>query len=836
MSPRLLAACVALSWGAALAAQQVGSGTPASNPVRAVPVEPTGARVDYPRDIQPLLAKRCGECHSATKRKGGLSLDDYADILDGGKDGPIVQPGHSADSMLLTRLRGLGDEEPMPKDDDPLPDAEIALIARWIDEGVRATASGPPAAAPWVAPLTLVRPTVPAVTWPAWEQPADRLVADYLRPQQPTEPTLIDDARFARRAYLDVWGLLPTPEQLQAFTADPAPDKRARLTQALLADDVRYAEHWISFWNDLLRNEDGVSYFSEGAGRKSITPWLLQALQENRPYDRFVAALIAPTADTDPAGFVNGVNWRGETSAAVTPWMQAAQNTSQVFLGVNLKCASCHDSFVNKWKLKDAYGLAAYFSPDDTLQMFRCDLPQDKHTGPGFIFPGFARTPRSNSLADRRAAAAATFTDPKLGRLPRTLVNRVWQRLMGRGIVAVVDEMDGEPWSPALLDWLAADFAEHGYDIRHLIATIVSSKAYQLPAVRRDGEPPARGYVFGGPEVRRLSAEQFADAIGSITGEWSVAPLPPTSGPPVKRDPATPPPSQPTSAGVQAREWRTASTTMTRALGRPIRDQVTSIRATDATTLQALELTNGEVLARWLARGARRMLGELPADPVSRYMRAVAGRNAVPVAFDIDVAGATRLWLVVEDTGSNLPEALLPAWGDAELIGPSGTTALSDLTPADDAGLRPGTGPLQMPGTRGGGIRVGNSSVVVYDVAGRGFTRFRGSIGIENPRSEIGSTLNPALRFYVFDVAPNLDRLLPATPGAPLPPAAPLTTIDTTVDRVFRHALGRPPRPAERSAAMAALSGPDAGEKPSADGLADLLWAVLMTPEFQILD
>ena len=313
----------------------------------------------------------------------------------------------------------------------------------------------------------------------------------------------------------------------------------------------RYAEHWISFWNDLLRNEDGVTYFSEDAGRKSITPWLQRALRENLPYDRFVAALINPAASGDPEGFLTGVNWRGETSAAVTPWMQAAQNTSQVFLGVNLKCASCHDSFVNKWKLKDAYGLAAYFSPDPTLQMFRCDLPQDKSTGPGFLFPGLARSPRSQALADRRAAAAAIFTDPRLGRLPRTLVNRVWQRLLGRGIVGTVDEMDGEPWSPALLDWLASDFVAHGYDIKHLIETIVTSRTYQMPAVRREAEPPARGYVFRGPEVRRLTAEQFADAVGSITGEWSVAPVPALGrGAAARSIRRQPRPSLPTTAGV----------------------------------------------------------------------------------------------------------------------------------------------------------------------------------------------------------------------------------------------------------------------------------------------
>ena len=117
-----------------------------------------------------------------------------------------------------------------------------------------------------------------------------------------------------------------------------------------------------------------------------------------------------------------------------------------------------------------------------------------------------------------------------------------------------------------------------------------------------------------------------------------------------------------------------------------------------------------------------------------------------------------------------------------------------------------------MPGDRGGGIRVGNPSVVVYDIAGRGFTRFRGVIGIENPRAEIGSTLNPALRFYVFDVAPNPDRLLPATPGAPLPRPATLTTVDAAVDRVFRHALGRAaPRPAEQARGARRRCAPPAG-------------------------
>ena len=218
----------------------------------------------------------------------------------------------------------------------------------------------------------------------------------------------------------------------------------------------------MSFWNDLLRNEDGVTYFSETAGRKSITDWLLAGARDQpavRPVRR--RRCINPERPDDPEGFLIGVNWRGETSAAVTPWMQASQNTAQVFLGVNLKCNACHDSFVSKWKLKDAYALAAYFSPEPTLQMYRCDVRAGQATpSRPSCFPSCRATPASAIAGRSPRAAAAIFTDPRNGRLPRTLVNRVWQRLLGRGIVANADEMDGRPWSPELLDWLAADFVD----------------------------------------------------------------------------------------------------------------------------------------------------------------------------------------------------------------------------------------------------------------------------------------------------------------------------------------------------------------------------------------
>jgi Protein of unknown function (DUF1549)/Protein of unknown function (DUF1553) len=639
------------------------------------------------------------------------------------------------------------------------------------------------------------------------------VVASYLHTRRQQEPGVVGDATFARRVYLDVWGLLPPPEDLQAFVTDRTPGKREALVARLLADNGRYAEHWISLWNDLLRNEDGVSYFSETAGRKSITDWLLPALESNLPYDRFVRALLNPAVPGDPEGFLIGVNWRGETTAAVMPWMQASQNTAQVFLGVNLKCNACHDSFVSKWKLKDAYALAAYFSPDPKLQLYRCDVAQNRYAEPAFLFPEIAHAPASDALADRRAAAAAIFTDPRNGRLARTLVNRLWQRLLGRGLVANPDEMDGRPWSPELLDALAADLVDHGYDVKRTIAAIVMSRAYQMPSVPRTAEPPARDYVFAGPEVRRLTAEQFADAIGAMTGEWNTYPgRPPKPG------------------GVYAREWRVPSSALTRALGRPVRDQVTSVRPAGASPLQALELVNGESYTHRLSRGARRLLGELVPEPASLFNGAFAGRSPKAGSFDVDVSNASTLWLLVRDEGSNAPERMLPVWADAEfLTGDTRTVPLATLTPRDPAGLRSGDREPRA------GVRATNPSMLVYDIAGKGFTRFRGRILAENAAAEIGSTLNPQLRFFVFDRPPNMEMLIPPAPGTPLPAPPVQTAIDGAIDRVFAYALGRAPSPAEREAARTALRRSTADPRPSAEGLADLLWAITMTPEFQFI-
>jgi hypothetical protein len=821
--------------------------------------------VDYKRDVHAVLAARCLVCHSQEKRSGGLSLATYEDVLNGGRSGAAVKPGNSASSLLVQRITGSGATR-MPLGGPALTPAEIGTLTTWIDQGARSAPNAAPAKAKWEAPLSLKSPKLPESPWKDWTQPLDRLAANYLAHHGVVRPALVSDAAFARRVYLDVQGLLPPPQELRTFLADTSTGKRAALVSRLLADNRKYAEHWISYWNDLLRNDEGVTYYSETAGRKSITDWLLAALTSNKPYNQWVNKLLNPTEADDPDGFLIGVNWRGTVSASQAPAMQAAQNTAQVFLGVNLKCNSCHDSFISKWKLKDAYSLAAFFSSEEKLRLYRCDVAQSEYASAGFLYPALDRPLASMTPAGRRAAAAAIFTDPRNGRMPRTVVNRIWQRLMGHGVIEDVDDMDGEPWSPELIDWLASDFVAHGYDLKALIATILTSRTYALPAVARHGAPDKQ-YRFQGPELRRLTAEQFSDAVASITGEWHAiagrtnaaarpagraAPLVISGAPfdgggvrtvaasapaaaPARAAALPPQPLPPIPPGKYVRGWRIAGSSLERALGRPIRDQVYSTRDTQATTIQALELVNGETLTHWLWRGARNMLGELPPEPVGLVARQVNAGRGGPVPFDVDISKAKKLYLIVQDSLSTAPDKATPLWIQPKLVGPNGVTPLTELKPIDRLGLREDSSPITIGGSSQTGLsalRVKLSSVVVYDIAGKGFTRFNGATGYEaNPLSQGESVQG---RFFVFDQQPSMDRLIPPDPDTPLPAGPTLKTISETVDRVYWYALGRAPSPGERRVAEAALRDPKSS-KPSADGLADLLWSVMMTPEFQLV-
>lgn len=459
-------------------------------------------------EVRAIFAHNCYQCHSTEKQKGDLVLDSKEGVFAGGESGPVIISGNAEKSELIRRLElPRAHDEAMPPKGKVLPREEIALIRLWIDNGAH-----------WAdstlkvfreAELALTKPPLPAAT-DGHDHPVDRFVNQYFEAHDLPWPELIDDRQFIRRAYLDVIGLLPTPEAVSAFIENDQPDKRQELIDRLLADKPGYAMHWLSFWNDLLRNDYSGTGFITG-GRKQITDWLYHALLEGKPYDRMATELINPGPESE--GFIRGIQWRGEVNSSQRTELQAAQNISQSLLGLNLKCASCHNSFVNNLTLDQAYGFANIFA-ERPLEIHRCDKPTGRLAETSFLYPQLGEVV-ADSLKERLEQLAGVIVQPANGRLYRTVVNRYWDRLLGRGIVAPVDEMDNLPWSQELLDWLAADFMDHGYDFHHLLRQIMTSRTYQLPAVAYPSPEylASEQFLFEGPAVRRLTAEQFIDAF-----------------------------------------------------------------------------------------------------------------------------------------------------------------------------------------------------------------------------------------------------------------------------------------------------------------------------------
>jgi hypothetical protein len=568
-------------------------------------------RPDFSHQIVPILREHCGECHTGDKKKGGFSMNSRADLLKGGENGAVLEPGASAKSKLITLLTTPDDDSRMPPKGPRLSPEKVELLRAWVDAGAQwddGFAFKKPSYEP---PLKPRHPELPRVTR-GRTNAVDRVLDSYLTKHKVKTPAPISDAEFARRVHLDLIGLLPTPDALDTFLADKSKDKRAALVRQLLARNGDYAEHWLSFWNDLLRNDySGTGYIDKG--RQQITKWLYNSLVDNKPFDQFVRELIAPSPDSE--GFSRGIKWRGTVSAGQVVEIQFAQSVGQTFLGINLKCASCHDSFIDRWKLSEAYSLAAVIS-EQPLEEHRCDKPTGRIAKPGWLFPEIGNVDPTKPPAERLKQLAGLMTHPENGRVPRTIVNRLWHRLMGRGIVHPVDSMQTEPWSADLLDYLAVHLAESQYDLKKSLELICTSQAYQSAAQVVAKDTDDHGYVYAGPRARRMTAEQFVDAVWQLTGTAPAKPeAPSVRGLP---DPAAPKEAKKAPAAKAAplppqpmvRASLMKADLLQRTLGRPNREQIVSARPSDLSTLTALDLNNGQVLSDLLGRGAAKLVRE----------------------------------------------------------------------------------------------------------------------------------------------------------------------------------------------------------------------------------
>lgn len=475
---------------------------------------PAWAAVDFAHQIVPVLRKHCAECHMGDKKKGGFSMNDRGSLMTGGENGLVVDAKVPHESLLLEVVSTEDEDLRMPPKGPGLTKDEVTLLKQWVEEGLPWEAGFAFKKPAYEPPLKPRRVNLPAAM-EGRENPVDRLVDAYFVERKLARPKTLEDGSFMRRVYLDLIGLLPTPEEMADFQADKMAGKRERLVQTVLARDVDYAEHWLTFWNDLLRNDYGGTGFITG-GRKQISRWLYESLVNNKRFDQFTRELIAPPTD-DSRGFIDGIKWRGEVSAGQTVEIQFAQSVGQSFLGINLKCASCHDSFVDRWKLDEAYGLAAIYA-EKPLDIHRCDKPVGRQAKAGWLFPEIGDVEASAPRVERLRQLAGLMTHPENGRFTRTIVNRLWHRLMGRGIVHPLDAMDTPPWNADLLDFLATHLQKSGYDLKQTLQLIATSQIYQSQSEVVSGEIEDAAYVFKGVRAKRLTAEQFLDGVWRLTG------------------------------------------------------------------------------------------------------------------------------------------------------------------------------------------------------------------------------------------------------------------------------------------------------------------------------
>ena len=546
------------------------------------------AAVDYVAEVKPLLTRHCVPCHGAVEPKAGLRLDTAAGALKGGKGGTVLRPGNPSESLLFRVLQGEHDGiDRMPYRRPPLPEDEVARIGAWIQAGAPAPADEEPGVHRHWSFVAPVRPPVPEGRPGAG--PVDRflearLSAAGLRPSPPAPP-----AKRLRRLCLDLVGLPPEPTEIAAFEAEPSPSAWARAVDRLLASP-HHGERWGRWWLDAARYADSNGY-SIDAPRSSwpYRDWVVQALSADMPFDRFVSEQLAgdllpgaTAAQRVATGFHRNtqVNEEGGVDPEqfrIESVFDRVATTGTVLLGLSMGCAQCHDHKFDPLTQRDYYGLFAFLNDQDepvfelpggakALVLAERARPRDTRR---FVKGDFTRP--AEAVPPGTPAALPPLRGLEPGRRPnrldlarwlvsrenplvaRVVANRVWQVHFGRGLVETENDFGTQgtpPSHPELLDWLAVEFMESGWSLRHLHRLMVCSEAYGRSSDARPdlAEADPRNLLLARQSRHRLDAEWIRD-VALVAGGLLDRRL---GGPPVQ-------PPQPDGLGAftqNRREWK----------------------------------------------------------------------------------------------------------------------------------------------------------------------------------------------------------------------------------------------------------------------------------------
>jgi hypothetical protein len=365
-------------------------------------------------------------------------------------------------------------------------------------------------------------------TNPPVQNEIDTLVYDRLQKLRLLPSELCDDETFLRRATIDLAGTLPTVEEYRAFIADTAKDKRAKLVDRLIASDG-FTDLWTNLWAEMLRIKGG-GYSPTATDIKAADTyrdWIHEQMAKNRPLSEFVADQITGTGSNITNGPANLYTMLVHDTK-LTPKNFAA-DFSQLFIGLRIQCAECHNHPFDRWTQDDYYGWVSFFTgikrkrgsePREFYVYNDLTVPPAKHLVddrpmPATVLGGEAPVPKGE---DPRKALAAWLTSPKNELFTHNLANRIWAHFMGRGLVEPLDDMriSNPPTNKPLLDALAAQLAGNGFDLRALVRTICTSRVYQL-ASKPNATNADDDRQFSRSQLRRLRADVLLDAIVKAT-------------------------------------------------------------------------------------------------------------------------------------------------------------------------------------------------------------------------------------------------------------------------------------------------------------------------------
>ncbi|MDP7013702.1 MAG: DUF1549 domain-containing protein, partial [Verrucomicrobiota bacterium] len=349
----------------------------------------------------------------------------------------------------------------------------------------------------------------------------DDLVYDKLHKLRMTPSDLCSDEAFARRSFLDVTGLLPEPDELAEFLADSNPEKRNKLVQSLL-DRKEFTEMWVMKWAELLQirtqQNNQVSY----KATLLYHNWLKDRIANNMPFDKIVQELLSSTGGTFKSPATNFYQIERDT-------LKVTENVAQVFMGMRIQCAQCHNHPFDRWTMDDYYSFASFFSqigrknaedPREVIVFNRRSGDVKHPVGGRTMTPKFlgGAVPEITRAQDRRAVLATWLASADNPFFAPNLANIIWAHFFGIGIIEPVDDVrvSNPASNPELLAALAKHFTEYNYDFKRLVYDICTSRTYQL-ATRTNESNAADSRNFAHGRIRRLRAEVLLDVITQVT-------------------------------------------------------------------------------------------------------------------------------------------------------------------------------------------------------------------------------------------------------------------------------------------------------------------------------